>query len=348
MKDPINSRLGQLFILELKSARWNSRVEQLFRSAQPSGVVIPLDITRPEALLREVAEGVRSLVRGATLVGVADPQVGVIDMLLPNRMMGSPRASNNILKSSAIAAGRLRGMSLRNAGLNVDFSLRLDLGNANDRIDFGLQNPDRDPKLVAECAGAYVRGLRMNGTVACVRDFPGVGSVEFDREWGMVSAKPMAALWCEDLVPFRKLLPKLPLVMISRAVYKAYNFDFPLPAVWSPEVVTGLLRTKLGYKGVAVANLSRLGRAPKNTDIGEAAVKAVEAGCDLFVIPARKSSVASALRSLRSALGSGRITHNRVEESLQRISAMKRKLAKPLRAISKIPPEELSRRVRRK
>ena len=69
-----------------------------------------------------------------------------------------------------------------------------------------------------------------------------------------------------------------------------------------------------------------------HTEIGEAAVKALEAGCDLLIVPVNKSG--SALHAVRTAVDSGRISAQRVEESLRRIRAMKRKLAKPVRVVS--------------
>jgi beta-N-acetylhexosaminidase len=162
-----------------------------------------------------------------------------------------------------------------------------------------------------------------------------MGSVEINpRTKTMLSSKPMAALWREDLVPYRKLLRQLPLIMISRAAYKAYDFDLPRPAMWSSEVVMGLLRVKLGYKGVAIANLSEVGVAASNTGMGEAAVKALGAGCDLLIVPGNKLLVEGTLRAVGAAIDSGRISNERIQESLNSIQVMKKQLARPLRAIS--------------
>ncbi len=241
----------------------------------------------------------------------------------------------------------MRGVILGNLGRNVDFSLSLDLANPGPRLAMGLRAPDRDPRLVAKCGGAYLRGLRLTKVGACAVDFPGIGNVELDREFGgLLSSKPMAALWREDLVPFRELLPRLPLVMVSHAAYKAYDFDLPRPAVFSSEIVKGLLRIKLGYRGVAVASLSGVGVATKNADMGEAAVKALEAGCDLLILPGNKSAVEGAMRAVKAALDSGRIPANRLEDSLRRIRSMKKKLAKPFRVKSERNLRQEAREIR--
>ena len=274
MSTSLDSQPGQLFILELQSAKWSARVESLLRSIQPAGVVVPLDTVRTESYLRDTAKGISSVLKGAPMVGLAGPHTSAIESVLSATSDGASPIFDSELKRRAEASGKWLGMVLRAFGHNVDFSLWLDLANPGPRLALGTRTPDRDPQLVAKCAGAYIRGLRTKHVVACARDFPGIGSVELDQEFGgLLSSKSMAALWQEDLVPYRKLLSQLPLVMISHAAYKAYDFDVPRPAVWSYEVVTGLLRVKLGYKGVAVADLSKLAWAPSDTDIGKAAFK---------------------------------------------------------------------------
>lgn len=344
----LDSQLGQLFILELKSAKWNAPVERLLRSIQPAGIVVPLDSIRPLAFLRDLAKGASSVLRGTPLIGTSGISVGALEPVLPSATDdGSSPVYSDKLKRRAEALGKMRGIILRNVGRNVDFSLWLDLAHPGRRMMKGFHAAERDPRLVAKCAGAYVRGLHLKNVVACAMDFPGKGSVELNRQLGgLLSAKPMAALWCKDLVPFRELLPKLPLVMVSHAAYKAYDFDLPRPAMWSSEVVTGLLRVKLGYKGVAVAGLSGVGVVTKDTDMGEAAVKALGAGCDLLIVPGNKSSIGSALRAVGAALDSGRLSAKRLEESVRRIRAMKRKLAEPLRVISEKTLRRAAREIR--
>jgi beta-N-acetylhexosaminidase len=340
MSTALDSRLGQLFVLEMKSPRWSERMGALLRFVQPAGVIVPLNKIWPEDSLREVAKNVSSLLRGTPLLGKAAPHVSAVGSLVPAYSRGISWLPESNLVRHAEILGNITGGVLRKMGLNVDFSLWLDLTHPGPGLARGLHSPDRDPRLIAQCAAAYLRGLRGKRMLACARDFPGIGSVESGREGGWVSAKPMAALWREDLLPFRELMPKLPLVMVSRAVYKAYDFDSPRPAVFSCEIVTGLLRSKLGYKGVAVANLSELLRARKITDVGEAAVKALEAGCDLLIVPGNKSSVESSARAMSAALDSGRMSAGRLEQSLRRIRALKMRLAKPVYA----KPDRLVRR----
>jgi beta-N-acetylhexosaminidase len=350
MSTSLDSQLGQLFILELQSARWNRRVENLLRAFQPTGAVVPVQNVRWPAFLRDLSGGASRVLKTTPVIGLArDPtEQGPLEQVLSAiGGRGRPVSHARKLGQVAKAVGNLRAVLLRNRGTNVDFAVSLDMSPSATREAGDSHRAGRDPQLFVKCAAAYVRGLREKQVVACAKHFPGMGSVLTDsRTKTMLSSKPMAALWREDLLPFRVLLPKLPLVMISRAAYKAYDFDVLRSAVWSSEVVTGLLRVKLGYKGVAVADLSDLAWTPSETDVGEAAVKALKAGCDLLIVPGNKASAGRALRAIGVALDSGKISRERLEESLHRICAMRSKLAKPWRSGSKRLLRRESREIR--
>ena len=83
-----------------------------------------------------------------------------------------------------------------------------------------------DPQQMAKCGEAFLEGLESHGVLACGKHFPGSGSsrAASPAELPLVS-KPMAELWREDLFPYRALLPRLPLILVSTAAYKAYDFD---------------------------------------------------------------------------------------------------------------------------
>jgi beta-N-acetylhexosaminidase len=151
----------------------------------------------------------------------------------------------------------------------------------------------------------------------------------------------MAELWRSALVPYRELLPELPLVMMSTAVYKAYDFDYPRSAVLSAQVVEGLLRTKLGYQGVVVAPQLESQHVRGVLDLSGAAVQSVNAGCDLLVAEREESWLA-----MRRALESGKLQDQRLEQALGRIRAVKSGVADAGGRFSTVAWERLTRRFR--
>jgi beta-N-acetylhexosaminidase len=182
---------------------------------------------------------------------------------------------------------------------------------------------------VAKCGEAFLEGLEAHKVLACGKHFPGFGST---RSAGLaelpIVSKSMAELWREDLVPYRVLLPRLALVLVSTAAYKAYDFDLLQPAALSSKVVEGLLRIKLGYDAVAIADGLEAEAVRGTLSLEEAAVQAVSAGCDMLLVedPQAAERVQSALSA---AWESGKLAGARVEQALQRIQLAKRCLRPP-------------------
>jgi beta-N-acetylhexosaminidase len=256
------------------------------------------------------------------------------------RPLPSPRAAAARGPIAVTRLGELIGEAIGLLGFNTNFAPRLDLSARVTEKTLGSQTFGSDPHRVAECGQAFVHGLERHRVLACGKHFPGLGSVTVrPGSQPATSAKPMAALWHEDLVPFRELLPKLPMVLISAARYKAYDFDHPRPACFSSAIVTGLLREKLGYHGLAVAY--DLGSV---SEVGQAVVQSLDAGCDLFIVD-QGSPFEEAQRGLKAGMESGKVSPDRLERALNRIRAAKRRLRQPVSR--RVAPAAWERLVRR-
>jgi beta-N-acetylhexosaminidase len=188
---------------------------------------------------------------------------------------------------------------------------------------------------MAKCGAAFLDGIEPHEVRACGKHFPGLASPQsFNNTEPPVVSKSMAGLWREDLVPFRALLPRIPLVLVSTAAYKAYDFDLPQSAGLSPRVVEGLLRVKLGYNGVAIACGLESEAVRGTLDLGEAAVNALRAGCDALLL--EKAEAAEVVHEAwREAYESGRLASSRVEQALKRIQLAKKGLKPPGERLSR-------------
>lgn len=335
MSARLTSQLGRLFVLKLVEDKWNRALEGLLRAFQPAGMILPASRNRSASRFLEISERARKSLEVVPFVGlaadVAEPGTTQYAFGPPE---GFPLPMETGVKSelAAEAMGNLRGALLRMHGANVDLDFSLDLAPSRPKSNIAPGAPATNPHVVAKCAASFLKGLRRRGVLACAGHFPGMESVEADRKTGArVSGKPMAALWREDLWPYRELLPKLDLVLISRAAYKAYDLDLPRPAMFSSEVVTGLLRVKLGYESVCVADVVDVESAPGAIDAPGAAVRAIEAGCDLVIVSGHKKAVEGAVRAIEGAREEGRISQERIQASLERIRSVKKALGFALR-----------------
>jgi beta-N-acetylhexosaminidase len=335
--------LGQLLILKLNERRWDSSLERLLRRLNPGGVVIDAPLTGGAESTREFLVKLARAVPAVPFLALEE-EGGDMDPLrafLPP--LPSPRAAAERGLAAARRLGELVGAAVQLAGFNTDLAPLLDLvppaaGNISEMRAFSA-----DPQQVAKCGAAFLSGLERHRVRACAKHFPGLASAPASSatEPPLVS-KSMAQLWRADLVPYRALLPRLPLVLVSTAAYKAYDFDLRQSAGLSPKVVEGLLRAKLGYNGVAIACGLETAAVRGTLALEEAAVHALRAGCDMLLL--EKAEAAERVHAaLSAACQSGRLPRPRLEQALERIQLAKQGLKPPR---GPLPRKPLARLVR--
>jgi beta-N-acetylhexosaminidase len=345
MKPPSPSPTDELLVLRLAGPRWSSSLEQQLRGLEPGGIVLagPLP-SSPETLFELLGKVTRCLAAPPILAleaegGGVDP----LKALLPP--LPSPRALGQKGARFVRQAGELVGEALKLLGFNTDFGVVLDFPSGFAAESLGAGTFSADPRVVAECGGLFVEGLSRHKILACAKHFPGLGGVTPVPGGELpVCGRSMAELWRANLIPYRQLLPRFPLVLMSAAAYTAYDFDYPRSAVLSPQVVEGLLRAKLGYRGVVVAPHLEAQPVRGSLDVGSAAAQSLSAGCDMLLVEGQESWQAMH-RGIEEAVTSGAIPREGLEQSLARIHAVKKGLALPKGAFSRKAWGQLARRV---
>ena len=334
--------LGRLLFLKLNELRWNSTFEHTLRRLHPGGVLVDAPLDGGTEKVREFLSKAAGSVPAVPFLALRE-EGGLMDPLqtfLPP--LPSPRAVAGKGLAAVRRLGELMGAALQLLGFNTNFAPLLDL--ASPSLNPSRGTPWRaptetrafsaDPQQVAKYGEAFLEGLEAHKVLACGKHFPGFGSARAASATDpAIVSKPMAELWREDLVPYRALLPRLPLVLVSTAAYKAYDFDLLQSAVLSSKVVEGLLRVKLGYDGVAIAYGLEAEAVRGTSSIEEAAVQAVGAGCDMLLV--EEAQAAERVRAvLSTALESGKLPRPRLEQAFKRIQHVKRGLQPPVDKLS--------------
>jgi len=246
------------------------------------------------------------------------------------RSLPTPEAAAQTGSAAVTKLARITADSVKLLGFNILFEPVLDLfpsAASTRNLTSSVFSPD--PDVVARCGEIFCRTLISRKVIPCPRHFPGLGAAEVETHlrWPVVN-KTIVQLWREELTPYRRLLPVVPMVLISRGIYRAYDLDPCLPAMLSTNIVEGLLRLKLRYGGVAVAaDLDRYAEH-KGISQGEAAVRALRAGCDLLLIDSERT-LHRVIDTLRKNHACGRLTAHRIREALARLRRAKSGLTAP-------------------
>ncbi len=223
------------------------------------------------------------------------------------------------------------GLALARVGVNVDLAPVLDVdGRA---VYPSATDPDSlrsfggSPALVATDGVAFAKGLTSAGVTSVVKHFPGLGGASRNTDDGPAVTLAWSRLRRSGVVPFeRAITAGVPAVMVSNASIPGLTRG---PASLSKAAIQGLLRQKLGFKGLVLTDsLSAQAISDIGLGVGPAAVKAVEAGVQmiLFTAPAGESSNQASqqvLNDLASAVNAGQISQAQLDSAVAAVLQVK-------------------------
>ena len=182
-----------------------------------------------------------------------------------------------------------------------------------------------EPAAVARAASVSVRRALAGKVAPIVGHFPGEGAASQDPNDGTATVGlSLDELRAAELQPFAAVARRVPAVQLSGAVFAAW--DGVTPATQSPEVV-GLLRDELRFAGTIVsADLGALTLTTGQT-VAEAAVDALQAGCDLLWVPGDAADQEAVRRAIVRGVRTGTIPVRRVADALRQVSRLQRRFA---------------------
>jgi beta-N-acetylhexosaminidase len=225
----------------------------------------------------------------------------------------------------AYAAGRTIAIEAQAAGVHWIFAPDADVNNNPDNPIINFRSFGEDPKSVAQYVAQFVHGVEENGALACAKHFPGHGNVSVDSHLALaVVAGDRRELENTELVPFPAAIAAgVGSIMPGHLSVPALEPDANLPATLSKKILTGVLRDEMKFGGLIVTDSLEMGGVTSLYPPGEVAVRAVEAGADVLLMPPVPDA---AMAGLEEAVRSGRIPMKRIDASVRRILEAKARL----------------------
>jgi beta-N-acetylhexosaminidase len=269
---------------------------------------------------RELALAIREAAGGPVLIGI--DQEGGTRFALREPFTTWPSAAELGRLGDAESVeqvGRAMATELRAVGCNVNFAPMLDLHVNSESPVTKDRSFGTDPNLVARMGAAFDRGLRSGGVLSCAKHFPGHGDAIVDPHLDLpVFAGTMDRLESAELVPFAAAIEAgVPLVMTAHILLP--QIDPENPASLSRTMLDGVLRRRMRFGGVILADDLGMGAIAKRYAPGEAAVQTLRAGTDIAMLCHDWSAVAPAIAAVRRAKQEGRFEEEEWRASLNRI-----------------------------
>lgn len=254
----------------------------LLAAHQPGGVVLFRRNVRDEEQLNELVTALRRLLPEAVLA--IDAEGGRVDRL--KDVVGPAPAAALLARhppSYSLQAGHWVAQALRLFDIDVDFAPVVDLdrgltGNALDERYFGAT-----PAEVIPRAQAFLRGLYSGGAGGCLKHFPGLGAAGEDTHFRVSAVYLPAEELGIDLEPFHSLGRLAGAVMVGHALYPAYDSSMH-PATLSPPIIGGVLRGRLGFRGLVFSDDMEMKALDEWGELPERCERCFAAGCDVLLV----------------------------------------------------------------
>ncbi len=357
-EDPIQSKIrhmtleekvGQMFMLQAYGHSANDRdpavaagnqklygvdtIEEVIDKYKPGGISyfaggkdIPNNVDNPHqiaGLSNGIQKAATKQPAGIPMLISTDQEQGWIVRVkepatqFPGNMpLGAARSTDYAKQAAQITGEELRAM-----GINQDFAPVADVNVNPENPVIGIRSFGSAPGLVAPMTSAQVAGYQKN-VAATAKHFPGHGDTDTDSHTGLpIINHSKEEIQTIDLPPFRSTIRSgVDVIMTAHIVVPALD-ESGRPATLSKPILTGLLRQKIGYKGVIVTDALNMA-ALQQFRQDRVPVEAIKAGADVLLMPPKMDV---AYNAVLDAVRSGEIPEKRIDESLKRILKLKQK-----------------------
>jgi beta-N-acetylhexosaminidase len=287
---PLAARAGQVLAVGLPAARPADPAGVIGRY-RVGGVFLRGRSSRPAAGLRNALRVLQAKARagGVALHVAVDQEGGRVQTLggadfppIPSAVEQGRLDAATLSRVSADSARRLRAAGVTLNLAPVADTVPPDRVVSNRPIGAYQRNYDVHPGPVGRDVATVVAATQRGGVLATLKHFPGLGRVRANTDTSTTAVDPVASVTDRYLEPFRAgIAAGAAAVMVSSATYP--RLDSATIAAFSSPVITGLLRGRLGYRGLVVSDDLGQAAAVRAVPIGERAVRFVRAGGDVVL-----------------------------------------------------------------
>lgn len=241
--------------------------------------------------------------------------------VFPGNMALGATGSVDYCRRAAEAIGK----QLAAMGVNMNLAPSVDVNINPDNPIIGVRSFSESPEVVAEMGAAAIAGYQSAGVISCAKHFPGHGDTSTDSHLALpMIPYDRKRLDEVELVPFRAAVKAgAAAIMTTHIIFRALDENHP--ATLSSKILKGLLRDEMAYDGILATDCLEMKAIADNYGIEKAAVLAVEAGADMLLSSHTLEFQIQLRNALVKAVETCVISEERIDQSVERILALKRK-----------------------
>ena len=317
-------KVGQLLMIGIHGKTLNDDAKFMLNEYRVGGIILfdrnMESKDQVKSLITDINKTGKSA--GLTPLFIGIDQEGGAVARMEDQLIKVPPAEEVGKESveQAASVAKQVGTELKDLGFNINFAPVADLG-----LTYG-RSFSTNPDEVVRYASAIGKAYEEAGLWYSYKHFPGIGKTDVDLHADTsVVPVPKETLLNEDTKVFVDLIkqskPNTYAIMVSHAMYPQIDPDHP--SSLSKAIITDWLRKDMGYNGVVVTDDMDMGALAKHYTFGDMAVQSILAGSDILLVCHEYEHMQEAYNGLMKAVKDGRISKERLDESVKRILLMK-------------------------
>lgn len=324
----LNEKIGQMILAGITGTTMDTNTRNLITQYNVGGIIFyKNNLVNPWQAVQLVNQIKAVNATNLPLLLSVDEEGGRITRL-PGGLVNLPSNQqigvvNN--QKFSYKVGAILGEELKSFGLNMDFAPVLDINSNPNNPVIGDRSFGDNAKLVSRLGIQTMKGIQSQNIIATIKHFPGHGDTSVDSHLELpIVNKSLKELKELELIPFERTIKKgADVVMVAHILLP--QLDPQNPASMSKTVMSDILRNQLDFEGVIITDDMTMRAITDHFDIGRAAMESVKSGSDIILVGHHYKNVVETISSLKSAVQKGEISEQRINESVARIIALKRK-----------------------
>lgn len=325
----LQEKIGQRLMTGFPGTQMTEEFIQVVKTHKIGNVILFRENIRDREQLKRLCRDIQDLIRretGHSALIAIDQEGGIVTRFpadavnVPGAMaLGATGDPEN-----AYHASRLIAREMRSLGPNINFAPTVDVNSNPKNPVICVRSYGDDPHMAARFADRAVQGLLDGGVLCTAKHFPGHGDTDIDSHLALPMVdKSLEELEKVELIPFQAAIDAgVSAVMTAHILFPQIEKDH-IPATMSRTIMQGILRKKLGFKGIIVSDCMEMKAISSHYGVSEGTLAAFKAGVDLVEITHHPLWCADAAIRLLEAAEAEDLDLEEMDASVERILAYK-------------------------
>ena len=319
----LQEKLGQLFIIGFKKPELTDEIKDMIKEYKFGNFILYsrniIDLKQLEKLTRDIYEVVINATGIMPFISIDQEGGNSVRIMDESTFYPGPMtlSATDILNTKKI--GHMMGKDLLTLGINMNFAPLLDINNNPKNPIIGVRSYSDKPEIVSKYGIELIKGMQNEGIIATAKHFPGHGDVEIDSHLGLpILPFDKKRLYNMELKPFKEAIDKgVKNIMSAHIVFK--EVDKENPATLSKDIMKGILRDELNYKGLITSDCMEMKAISEGITTPVGVVKGIKAGIDLVCVCHTKQRQIDSILKLKQAIDDNVISIEEIDEKVKRI-----------------------------